>query len=283
MNMLDKRDRSLAPNPSGTGSTDKITKYRWARPTSPGRFCLIHKNDLNIDDVYQRERVSEEAVRRIARDFDWSLFGVIKVAQRADGTMWVFEGGHRLRATFYRSDVTEIPCIVFEISDVATEARTFIAAARMSQAISSFDTFRASAVAQEPVAVRTAEILKELGLKVRKAANKPTEIKCIHTVQKFVAMNETLAKRVLEVCIMIANDAPIMSHVLSGIFTMANHFSSRDILTEYADFFDRITQHEIDKHIRQLSAETTMGGTVVSAKAVIIAMNKGKKTKKLVW
>lgn len=117
-NMLDKRDHSFAPNPNGKGSQEKVEKYRWAKSSSPGEMMHLSKDELNLDDQYQRERVSEEAVVKIARNFDWALFGVLKVARRTDGTLWVFDGGHRLRACFYRSDIKTIPCIVFSMDDI---------------------------------------------------------------------------------------------------------------------------------------------------------------------
>ena len=262
---------------------DKVEKYKWAKPASPGEMKLVDKQLLNLDDAYQRERTSEQAVRRIAGHFDWTLFGVLKVAERPDGTLWVFDGGHRLRACFYRSDIQEIPCIVFALAELADEARAFIAGAKMTQRISSMDTFRAATVAMEPSACRTAAILGELGLKANKYARLPHEIKCIHTVQKCVQENDGLAKRTLAACAQMANESPISGQVFGGLFALVAHFNGRDLLTEYEGALVRLTQKEVERSIRQLSAEVGRGGTTVAAKGIMALLNKNKKTKKLQW
>ena len=141
-NILDKKDKSIVPNPV-RGGTPKEEKWKWARPSSPGTYRQINKSELNIDDRYQRDEQSRDRVMRIARDWDWSLFEVLMVAERSDGTFWVFSGGHRVRASFYRSDIQALPCLVFSMNDVADEARAFIAVRKMSSSIKALDTYRA--------------------------------------------------------------------------------------------------------------------------------------------
>lgn len=282
-NILDKRDRSLAPMPN-CGPVDKAIKYRWAKPSSPGVFMQIDKKALSIDGRYQREKDSEEAVLRIARDWDWCLFGTLKVSDRGDDGYWVFDGGHRTRASFFRSDITLLPCMVFQLADIGDEARAFLAGARMSKAINSYDSFRASAVAMEPVAMRTSEILNELGISACKnTATRGSQLKCIYTIQKAVEINQAVAKSVLSVCRDMAGDQPVSGVVFNGLFTLVNHFVGRDILAEYEDTLSRLTQAEMEAGIRQMKAETGKGGQAIYAKGVMAVLNKGKKTKRLVW
>jgi hypothetical protein len=282
-NLLDKRDRSLSPMPGGRAAIDKADKYRWARPTSPGEFRLISKSDLNLDDRYQRGKVSETAVRTIAAEWDWTLFGVIKVAERPDLSLWVFDGGHRVRAAFYRSDISQLPSMVFQLAELSDEARAFIAGARMSHRINSLDTFRAASVAEEPGACRTASLLSEFGITVQKNVTTSQQLKCVHTIQRCVEEDSELAKRLIGLSLQMANEKPISGTVFRGLFTLVRHYNGRDILTEFADTFARLTQDELDRAIRQLKAELGKGGEIISAKGIVAALNKGKKTKKLVW
>jgi hypothetical protein len=281
-NILDKRDKSLAPTP-GASAADKVVKFKWAKPTSPGQQMLLAKSVLNVDDRYQRGQTSHEAVKRIARDWDWSLFGVIKIAKRPDGTFWVFDGGHRTRAAFFRSDINDLPCIVFEWSDVADEARAFIAGARTSTRISSLDTFRAATVAMEPDACRTAALIKSLGMKVVQRATHQNELKCIHTIQNAVAENEEKATKCLQVCQVMAGDEPISGSVFRALFCLAQHFNGRDVISEFSEPLQQLTQAEAEKAIRQLKAEIGKGGQTIAAKAIVGLLNKGKKTRKLAW
>ncbi len=282
MNILDKRDRSLAPIPTAE-ATDKATKYRWARPTTPGEMLMVNKMMLNLDGAYQRDKRSEDAVRKIAREWDWTLFGVLKVARRADDSLWVFDGGHRLRASFYRSDIHELPCIIFHLAELSDEARAFIAGAKLSHSISSFDTFHAATVAQEPGAVAAAALLQEFDITVKKSATRNGELKCIHTIQRAVEEDVETTRRVMAVCVQIASDQAVSGNVFRGMFRLARHFNGRDVLTEYADTLASLTQQEVEKAIRQLRAEVGKGGETIDAKGIINLLNKGKRTRKLVW
>lgn len=282
-NILDKRDKSLAPSPGKGAPVDKAEKFSWAKPTTPGVFRLVNKSLLNVDDKYQRDRTSEEAVKRIARTWDWTLFEVLMVAEREDKSLWVFSGGHRTRASFYRSDIIDLPCMIFQLADISDEARSFIAGAKMKTSINSLDTFRAAVVAMEPAACKTAAMLSDLGIKVKKTATRPNELKCVHTVQNAVIENAENAKRVMSLVVNMANEEPICSVVFRGIFRLVQHFKDRDILAEYAEEFARLTQQEIEKAIRQTKAEIGKGGEAIEAKGVIVALNKGKKTRKLAW
>lgn len=55
----------------------------------------VRIKDLNIDPAYQRE-VSGQRVKRIVNEFTWLLFDAILVSKRADGSLWVIDGGHRV-------------------------------------------------------------------------------------------------------------------------------------------------------------------------------------------
>lgn len=283
MNMLDKKDKSLAPSPNGAVPVDKIERYKWARPNSPGEFRRIDKQTLNLDDRYQRSAVSGEAVARIARDWDWTLFGVLKVAERGDRTLWVFDGGHRLRASFYRSDIAVLPCMVFDLAEFADEARSFLAGARMTSRIRNTDVFRAATTAEEPWAVKTAAILKDLGLTVTNWANKPGDIRCVSAVQVAVQADESLARRCLETCVIMAGESPVNAAAFRGLFALCRRFPDRDILDEYQSTLSLLTQAEIDAVIRKKRAETGLSGDGISARAILDLLNKGKRSRKLAW
>lgn len=283
-NFLDKRDKSLAPSFGGiVPPVDKVSKFNWSVPGPPGTFRLVNKQLLNLDDVYQRDKISDSTVRRIARSWDWTLFRVLSVAERPDRSLWVFDGGHRLRASFYRLDITELPCMVFPIANLKDEARAFIAGAIMTSPISAVDTWRASSIAEEPICVQTREILGRLGISVKKNATQQGDLKCIGTVRRIVATDPELAERVLATALAIAKDQPISGVVCGGLFEFAKHFAPRDVLGELVDALLELGQGEIEKAARQLKAECGKGGDVIEAKAIMHLLNKGKRSRKLQW
>lgn len=243
---------------------------------------MVNKNMLNIDGRYQRE-ASLLKVMSIARNWDWSLFGTIGVAERSDGTLWVYSGGHRVRASFYRNDIKELPCMIFRLEDLSEEARSFLLGAITPSNICPFDRYKAMIAIQDSIALETKEILNELDVAVMKTANNERTLKCIQFVLDAVAINKHLAKRCLKLCIVAAGENPIKERCLSAFFNLALHFKDRDILTEFADKIDRLSQDEILRKISSLEAETNSGGQKIYALSLMQLINKGKRTRQLKW
>lgn len=282
-NFLDKRDKSIAPTFGGAGGAmDKASKFRWAKESQKPELRWIRKELLNLDDNYQREARSNAAVMRIARDWDWMLFEALGVVEREDGTFWVYSGGHRLRASFYRRDIPELPCAVFKVNNLTDEARAFVAGAMMRCSISSFDSFRASVVASEPDAIATNEVLDRLGLRAKKTCSGPNDIKCIHTIRKCVSEDVVTAESVLALLKSLSGEDHVDGRVYAGLFRLVRHFNGRNFLGENADKLSQISQREMQIAVRQMIAETGKGGEFTAAKAILGLVNKGKK-KKIAW
>ena len=154
MNILNKQCKALAPTfGNAAASVSKREKFSWAEPCTPGTFLMIEKDALNIDGTYQREEVSKSKVLEIARDWDWKLLGTLSVIMRKDGTFWVVDGGHRCRASFFRDDIKELPCMVFEAEDEKTEAKAFVGTNTMKSSVSAYHKHRAAVKTGEPIAV----------------------------------------------------------------------------------------------------------------------------------
>lgn len=285
-NILDRSDRSLAPVPMRNGESmliPKRNKNDWSNGGSPGRFCFINKKDLNIDGRYQRGQVSEVKVREIARNWDWILFGVILVVERSDGSFWVFDGGHRTRAAFYRDDIDLLPCMVYVVADLPDEAKAFLGKNTMVTNVNSVDKYKASVVANNEIALKASKMLAEIGVAVSYTAKQGKQIKCIKTLLAILERDELLAKRCLVFCFARSEGTPISSHVLRGLFALCHHFSgSVDILEKYGERLAKHNQREIDVRIRQMRAECGKGGEAVEALALMSLINKGLKHK-LSW
>lgn len=285
-NVLDRSDRSLSPVPRTNGTSVMIPKRRknnWSFGGKPGRFRKISKSELNIDGRYQRGKVSEAKVQEIARSWDWALLGVILVVQRTDGTYWVFDGGHRTRAAFYRDDVNLLPCMVYSIDELSDEAKAFLGKNLMVTNVSSIDKFKAAVVASDETASKAAKLLKEFGLTVSFSAKNGKQFKCINTLISMIERDELLAKKCLAFCIGRCENAPVSSAVMRGLFALCQHFSDRvDVLESFGDKLAQYSQREMEVRIRQMRAECGKGGEKVDALALLSLVNKGSK-KKLAW
>jgi hypothetical protein len=280
-NILDKVDQSSITSKNGV-VTRKVDRYEWKNPQKPGECRLISKHQLNIDRRYQRQQVSTKKVTDIASGWDWLLIGAISVIVREDGTFWVFDGGHRVRAAFKRDDVHLLPCLVHKLETVQEEAKAFVERNTLTTNVSSFDRFNASVVAEDPVAKSTMEMLTEFGLKpVKGGGSDSTSIHCVGALQKCVKINREDAKKTLAFCLGIAGDYFIVGKVLLGMFTLHQHFKGRfDVIDDFGHKLEKHSQREVEVRINQFIAECGgKGGDIMCAKAILTLINHRLKFK----
>jgi len=279
MNILNKTERALAPT-FGANPIPKREKFSWATPGARGRFEELAKLSLNIDGTYQRDETSQARVMDIARNWDWKLVGTISVIRRKDGTYWVYDGGHRTRASFFRDDIITLPCMVFDIEDEKEEAKAFVGANTMGSNVSAFHKHRASVKAGEPEALAVQGIIEKYGYIPSNSSNKRRNFAAINTLRGLVIHNAAEAERVFSVCVTIAVDEePIPGDVLEAIYTCQGKLSGKaDILTNgHLERLKKEGLKGIEAAIRREKHIVGRGGALVSAKAVLDLLNKGKQ------
>jgi hypothetical protein len=261
----------------------KRIKNNWSNGGKPGQFRLIDKHALSIDGRYQRDQVSENKVREIARSWDWVLLGALMVVKRNDGSLWVFDGGHRTRASFYRDDVTLLPCMVYEIDDLSNEAKAFLGKNLMITNVRPVDKYKAAVCAEDEIAKKAENLLSELGIKACQHGTTSKSIRCINTLMSMIECDEHLARRCFIFCLARTDGEIVSSQVLRGLFTLCQHFADQfDVLELYGEKLARHSQREMGVRIRQTRAETGKGGERIEALALLSLINKGCK-KKLSW
>jgi len=277
INILNKVDRSMTPVPNSKKiiSVSKRDKFDWSTGGSTGEFRWIEKNDLNIDSRYQRDQVSESKVRDIARNWDWLLLGCISVIERDDGSLWVFDGGHRARASFFRDDINLLPCMVHKVATVNEEAKAFVARNTMVSNVAAHDRHRASVCAAEPIALTVQSILDDFQLTAIKGGYTASNyISCIGTLHSCVKEDQEDTKKVLRFLLNIAGDRMVVGKVLAAMFTLYRHFKPKfDVIEKYGDKISRHSQREIEVKIKQFATECGKGGNVIGAKAILEMIN----------
>ena len=282
-NILSKVDKSLVATPAGL-AIRKIERYDWTTGGSVGVFTMIKKTDLNIDGRYQRDTVSETKIRDIAGKWDWLLLGALSVIEREDGTYWVFDGGHRTRAAFYRDDIDLLPCIVYQITSVNDEAKAFVARNTMVSNVSAFDRFHAAAFANEPVAKTAEAMLQEFGLIPVKGGTQSGKcISCVGALQKCIEVNADDTKKVLSFCMKLSGESLVVGRVLSAMFTLYQHFKPQfDVIDRFGEKIERHSQREIEVKMNQFATECAKGGSVIHAKAILELINH-KNRNRITW
>lgn len=280
VNILNKEDKSLSGFDDRTKAAKRLT-FKWTTVGSQGTFAWIDKHKLNIDGRYQRDQCSKNKVLEIARAWDWLLIGTLSVIEREDGTFWVFDGGHRTRASFYRDDISLLPCMVHKLANVSDEAKAFVARNTMVSNVASMDRYRASICAGEPVAVTTDAILEELGLTpVSGGYTTSKYISCVGTLQKCVAANADDARKVLGFCIKLAGESNVAGKVLAAMFALYQHFKHEfDFIDKFGDKILKHSQREVEIKINQFQVECGRSGQVVAAKAILDIANHRNRYK----
>lgn len=268
----------MAPTPNSYPMA-KREKFSWAESCAPGVFLMVRKQDLNIDGSYQREEVSKDKVLEIARHWDWKLFGTLSVIRRIDGTLWVYDGGHRCRASFFRDDITSLPCMIFTAEDEKTEAKAFVGANTMKSAVSAYHKHRASVKTGEPIAVAAQSILEKHGYHASQSVKRKYEFAAVSTLHSHVKEDRLLAEKVFSVAASIAqNGESISGEVIDALFRCQKKLEGRvDILSNsYLEKLRRETLPGIEAAIRREKHIAGQGGSLIRAKALLDLINKGK-------
>lgn len=143
---------------------NKIDRYDWKIKGDPGILTTIHKDVLLVNSAYQRQAKSGK-VLNLARDWSWVACGALVVTRR-DGEYWVIDGQHRLLAAQSRSDITHLPCVLFDLSDIELEARGFLDLNANRKPITAVEKQNALVVAGDEIAVFVHDEIARNGLDV---------------------------------------------------------------------------------------------------------------------
>ncbi len=123
---------------------------------------------LRIDPDYQREilRSGARNIGKIARKFNWSLFGIVVVAALPNGLYAIVDGQHRTVAAAMRG-IAEVPCVIIS-ADPKKQAEAFAAINGSITAISALAVFHANVAAGDASCVALNDICKGAGVEICK-------------------------------------------------------------------------------------------------------------------
>jgi hypothetical protein len=259
--------------------TTKIDRYKWNVKDGPGIQMMIDKQDLHVSPEYQRE-LTQGKVLKMASSWSWIACNVITVGLR-DGLWWVIDGQHRVMAAMRRTDITELPCIVFEIDDVRNEARGFLDINDLRKPMTSVDRLRASAVAGDEAAQQFGALCTRLGVTLSKNAHAPGTLKSAGWGMQRMAEDPIAATIVMELAVeLCATDhIMIMEKLLGGLWYL--HKYCEVGLTDV-----RLRQRIRTRGAKVLvdeankaSAFYSRGGYKIWAIGMLNAINKGLRTR----
>lgn len=149
------------------GTFVPLTKQRILQPSGEAILEWIGVNDLQVDD-YQR-KISSQQVRDIIRNFNSDTFGIITVALRENGDLYVVDGQHRvtaIRLMQLEGDNQEVQCVVISGWTPVQEAKFFSESQRNRKSITPGQAHTAEVYARDEIAVTIERAVCEAGYRL---------------------------------------------------------------------------------------------------------------------
>lgn len=130
------------------------------------KYMLITIDRLNIDGEYQRSIDRERSILESkAKTLKSEAFGVLDVARRPDGSLWVVDGQRRL--TMARAaGWTHVPCAIFRSTGKSYEAQTFRIINKERKGLTGVHLLHAQVAAGDNEAKEIIGCLAEYGLEL---------------------------------------------------------------------------------------------------------------------
>ena len=263
------------------GAMSKVDRYQWRKLGAPGALRQIPKRELRIDHEYQRN-ANENKILAIASDFMWEAFGVASVARRRDGTLWVFDAQHRVLATWRRDDISELPCIVYDVDEVSEEARLFIQANTLRKPLTSVDKHKAYVKAGDRVA-RVVDDLAHIAQRRIGSDSSPTSIRCVTLLRLWIERDEALVRKMWPLIIRICAEKTMPERVVDALLYIEARISPGRTLTE-SMLSRRLVSRTADGlklDADEASAAFKKGGASVWAVGILRMLNAGLRKNRL--
>lgn len=265
--------------PGKIGPLDKVEMYGWEMVDRPGKYMRLSKHVLNVDHDYQRDHIKRARVNRIASQWSWVRFGSLSVAERPDGTYWVFDGQHRKLAADKRSDITEVPCMVYKSVGPADESRYFLGINEDRGRVDMIDRFKAMMAQNDPLTLNVHRLVTESGYRVERGGADYT-VMCVGALVSAVDKDPEAAAVAWRICVQMFDGSAILDRVFRGMFVAERHIRRHGLGTlldaRFKTAVDRLDPKTITKSIFQAAEYWGKSGPNVEGEAVVRLLNKGR-------
>jgi hypothetical protein len=253
---------------------DKVTRYNWTIRNAPGEFLMIPKEELEVDHAYQRNRINQRRVDELCRAWDWIACGCLVVALREDNKWFVMDGQHRKLAADQRSDIRELPCLVFETTGRREEAIGFLAINQGRMGVNSIDRYRAQLLSGDQTAFAVEGLLKSTGHRVGHTAA-PRTVGCVHCLYSLCAEDRERFERLWPLVAELFADAPLTDLVVKGLWLVDKWLGHRSVTdTPYREKLLALGGPGLHHEIKREVALIGRGSSRIFACAIAKCLNK---------
>lgn len=148
----------------------------------PPKLQYLSISDLVIDVEYQREITPQgrKNVRRIAAEFDWSMFAPVVVAPAGSDRFAIVDGQHRTTAAKL-CGIDKVPCAIIDVGQ-AIQARSFKAINGNVTRMHTIHLHHASVAAGDDKALRISDVCKKAGVTIVRNPTQATRLDVGETV-----------------------------------------------------------------------------------------------------
>jgi hypothetical protein len=206
---------------------------------------------LSVPRTYQRE-LREHLVRRIVRDFDPDLLGLLVVVRDREGRLWILDGQHRWLVLVELGHRTAL-CEVLHDVPLARQARIF--SGRNSSRIMPLprDAFRANYVAKDPQVVAIVDILRRHGYQPPFGASRASASRfvCVGTLREVHAWGQLEPTATLLREAWPADELATQAPILMGLAAVLRLYPQLGA----CDLVKRLARHSADEVLRLARAE----------------------------
>jgi len=258
---------------------DKVTRYGWKTTDKPGDMKMLHKDVLQIHPAYQRE-VLPNKVKEITAAWSWLSLGALVIGERG-GEYWVIDGQHRAIAAKRRSDITLLPCIVFQTSDVKAEAQGFLDLNTGRKPVTAIAKQKAKVAAGDETAAYVQHLCDVLELQIKASAKSAGQIKCISWCTNRCEEDKDTFTKVLTLGAELSktDGVPIAERLLDGLWLL-NRRAGEGLNDKR--LVNRIREKGARKLIEAANRAASAyagGGARIWAQGMIEEINKGLQRK----
>lgn len=259
---------------------DKIERYKWSLKDKnlPGRLEFISKDKLVVDYEYQR-KLNHPKSLQIASDFSWMAFGVLTIAHR-DGYYSVVDGQHRLAGALKRSDITSVPCIVFDVESVMEEAAGFLNANTLRKPVGAIEKFKALCLCGDSAALAVRKLIEQSGRSISEA-NDANSVACVSAVLKQANVDMGVLLSTWPLIMELCNGRGVSVFLCRAIWYLENNMVDGQSVGR-GRWRERILQvgfEEIDRSIKSSSAYHGSMSPPSCADGILKAINHGLRNR----
>lgn len=255
----------------------KIDRYGWTVKDKPGELIFINKYSLNIDLEYQRDANSKK-ITDLASSWSWIAAGAIIVGKRS-GKYYVIDGQHRVLASQKRSDISDLPCLVFETSDVVQEAVGFLDLNTNRRPLEMIARFRALISSGNQTAIFVDKTLTQHGVEWRKDQGKGSCIRCLGWCMLAAEKNKDRFAKVIRVMTETCPGQTIHERVSSSLFYLDETLNVSIDDERFKSRLRLIGESALLKATYKASELYQKGGSKIWATGVLIEINKGLRNR----